>query len=745
METYNQELHTNYQKAIQAFLGVYPFKTEGMSSLIDSYCRTCALYLWNGFSVDPTVCARGINEIYAEDRHKKVYTAAQVEKAFNTLSQKNYMLPVPNFFEKIAERDRSDGTNYSRKLASCLSLVFISFALIDGNVEAEEAKMITKLQQDLVSCCDDNRVAAYADMVDASDFVDQTIPKRAENAHVSKRNVVKKKEAADGRVKKKQTDPIDELNQLIGLSAVKLSINEMRDFAKIQQARKARGLPVSEMSYHLVFTGNPGTGKTTVARIVSQIYKNLGIVSNGHLVEVSAKDLVAGYVGQTAIKTGEVIERALGGVLFVDEAYALLDKTGQGYGREAIDTLLKEMEDHRDDLAVIIAGYPEPMEKFIRSNPGLKSRFNHFIHFDNYSDEELYAIFQALCQKNAYKTSEEASSIIRSHFSSVSKSAGDDFANARTVRNFFESVISKQATRISTEADPSTEVLSSIIEEDVAWCKDDTSKTETLEDILSELNALVGLDMVKEEIADLVHVVEHQQRRKAKGLRVPTLSLHLVFMGNPGTGKTTVARYIGRLYKSLGLLSKGHLVETDRSGLVAGYVGQTAIKTQEIINEAAGGVLFIDEAYTLNGNSANDYGQEAIDTLLKAMEDRRDDFVVIVAGYTDLMDSFVQSNPGLESRFNRYVHFEDYTSDEMYHIFRIACDSNQYTLTEDAVATLNKHLASVSAAAIGNGRGVRNLFEKVVTQQAKRISAQRDIQADELSVITQEDIVNALV
>ncbi|MBR4109089.1 MAG: AAA family ATPase [Oscillospiraceae bacterium] len=743
MSKYNQELHSNYQKAIQAFLNVYPGKTDKMSVLIDSYCRTCALYLWNTFGVDLSVCTDGINELYAEDKHKRAYTTTQVASALNKLAQKQYTLPVPEFFENIVAQDRIDGTNYSRKLASCLSLVFISFALIDGNVTAEEAKMITKLQSDLVACCDKSKITAYADTIDIAGFVDSDPVKPAAVAPVYKQSAPQKKAPADTKPKK-QADSMAELNKLIGLSAAKQSINELRDFAKIQQARKNRGLPVSDISYHLVFTGNPGTGKTTVARLVAQIYKELGLVSKGHLVEASAKDLVAGYVGQTAIKTGEVINEALGGVLFIDEAYALVDTNGQGYGQEAIDTILKEMEDHRDDLAVIVAGYSEPMEEFIRSNPGLKSRFNRFVHFDDFAPEELFEIFQSLCKKNAYTTDEKAAEIIKEHLAALSKSAGDDFANARTVRNFFETVIAKQATRISGEKDPSTELLSTITEADVTWCTDADSKAESLEDVLSELTSWIGLEMVKEEIADLIHVVEHQQRRKAQGLRIPSMSLHLVFMGNPGTGKTTVARYIARLYKSLGLLSKGHLVETDRSGLVAGYVGQTAIKTQDIINEAMGGVLFIDEAYTLNGSGSNDYGQEAIDTLLKAMEDKRDDFVVIVAGYPELMDNFVHSNPGLESRFNRYIHFEDYSADEMLRIFKMSCDKNQYVLTEAAETAVKDYFATVSISTIANGRGARNLFEKVVTQQAKRIASMSESHADELSTITEDDIKHAL-
>ena len=540
------------------------------------------------------------------------------------------------------------------------------------------------------------------------------------------------------------TDPIEKLNSLIGLSSAKKSINELRNFAKIQNLRKSKGLPTSDISYHLVFTGNPGTGKTTVARLVAEIYKELGLVSKGHLIEASAKDLIAGYTGQTAIKTGEVINEALGGVLFIDEAYTLVDEDGKGFGQEAIDTILKEMEDHRDDFAVIVAGYSKPMDKFIRSNPGLKSRFNRFVHFDDYTPEELFKIFQSLCEKNAYTTTEETDKIIKDHFSVLSKTASDDFANARTVRNLFESIIAKQASRISCETDLSIEMLSQITEADIACCIESTTPTESLDDILAELNSLIGLEMVKDEIADLVHVVEHQQRRKAQGLRVPPMSLHLVFMGNPGTGKTTVARYISRIYKCLGLLSKGQLIETDRSGLVAGYIGQTAIKTQEKINEAMGGVLFIDEAYTLNGESNNDFGQEAIDTLLKAMEDKRDDFVVVVAGYPDLMDKFVQSNPGLESRFNRYIHFEDYNADEMLSIFKMSCRKNQYTITEAAETAIKNYFSTISISDIANGRGVRNLFEKIVTQQAKRKGVISESETDDLSTITEEDVLNAL-
>ena len=752
MRTYNEELHTNYQKSIQAFIRVYPYITTEMISLIDNYCRTCAMYMWNTFSVDSDTCTEAINVIFSEDRLKKVFTPNQVKTAMSKLSDNHFSIPVPAFFKKIVETDYKEGTNYSRRLAACFRLIFILFALIDESVEYEEAKVITKLHNELVKACDTYNIEDYEDDIDPFDFVEDeccsSSASETDSVSFYSAHQISSGDNAEltnntSNVSEKNS-PFAELHQLIGLSAAKMEIKEISDFATVQNVRKVRGLPVSDVSYHLVFTGNPGTGKTTVARLVAQIYRELGILSKGHLIEATAKDFVAGYVGQTAIKTGELIEKALGGVLFIDEAYTLLDKSGQGYGQEAIDTLLKEMEDQRGDFAVIVAGYDDLMKQFIESNPGLKSRFNKFIHFDDYTAGEMYDIFNSLCLKNAYNVTEAASDIIKKHFVALCENHDNSFANARTARNLFESVISKQASRIASESDKTDEILSTITEEDVSWCLNAGHDEDTLEDILAAFNELIGLNMVKEEISDLVYVVQHQQRRKAQGLKVPSLSLHLVFMGNPGTGKTTIARYVAKIYKALGLLSKGHLVETDRSGLVAGYVGQTAIKTQDVINSALGGVLFIDEAYTLSGGGPNDFGQEAIDTLLKAMEDKRDDLVVIVAGYDELMDEFVHSNPGLESRFNRYIHFEDYSAEEMYSIFNLSCQKNQYELSDDAVTAIKEYFSEVPIADIGNGRGARNLFERVVTQQAKRLSQNVANSDQALSIITVEDIYSAI-
>ena len=268
---------------------------------------------------------------------------------------------------------------------------------------------------------------------------------------------------------------------------------------------------------------------------------------------------------------------------------------------------------------------------------------------------------------------------------------------------------------------------------------------ENIEDLRKELDSYVGLTAVKQEVRDLINLAAVEQLRRKHGLPTADMSLHMVFTGNPGTGKTTIARLMARVYHSLDILSRGQLVEVDRSGLVAGYVGQTAIKTRKVIDSALGGVLFIDEAYALNGGGANDFGQEAIDTLLKAMEDHRDDLVVIVAGYDGLMERFIHSNPGLESRFNRFLHFADYTEEELLDIFRMQCKKGCYTLDPAAEAPLRDLLAQRmgDAVSFGNARGVRNLCEQILVRQAGRLAALDTVSREDLMRLTAEDVQTA--
>ena len=271
-----------------------------------------------------------------------------------------------------------------------------------------------------------------------------------------------------------------------------------------------------------------------------------------------------------------------------------------------------------------------------------------------------------------------------------------------------------------------------------------TPQPEKLEDVLAEMDALCGLDKVKEDVKSLINLVKVRKLREQAGLPVPPMSLHMVFLGNPGTGKTTVARLLARIYHSIGVLSKGQLVEVDRSGLVAGFVGQTALKTQEVIGKALGSVLFIDEAYALtNQESPNDFGQEAVEVILKGMEDNRDDLIVIVAGYTDLMRDFIHSNPGLESRFNKYFQFEDYNGEQLAEIFRSQCKKNGYTLDEEtdkAAADAFKLMYESRDENFGNARDVRNIFETAIARQANRVATMENPTKEDLMALTIEDL-----
>ena len=327
--------------------------------------------------------------------------------------------------------------------------------------------------------------------------------------------------------------------------------------------------------------------------------------------------------------------------------------------------------------------------------------------------------------------------VIETLISSNMRSIADDFWSepAKTVsdttkkENAVPNPAGKQVVTAEKAVEPTEEAL----------------PIENIDDLKAELNELIGLDGVKKEVNNLINMVTVHKLRQQHGLKSVDMSLHMVFSGNPGTGKTTIARMMARIYRSLGVLSKGQLVEVDRSGLVAGYVGQTAGKTSKVIESALGGVLFIDEAYSLTSKSENDFGSEAIDTLLKAMEDHREDFVVIVAGYDGLMDTFIHSNPGLESRFNRYLHFDDYSVDEMLSILDLQLKKGQYTLEDAARTAVREYIeaSNTGSIAFGNARGVRNIFEKLLVEQANRISRMENVGKEDLLLITEADVLAA--
>ena len=327
--------------------------------------------------------------------------------------------------------------------------------------------------------------------------------------------------------------------------------------------------------------------------------------------------------------------------------------------------------------------------------------------------------------------------LIRSMTERNLRSMDTDFWGTPLMENRTARPQKSEKTEKPEKADPQTQAAKP--EE-----KEEIPPKEKIEDLLAELDSYVGMDAIKTEVRSLINMVQVYKLRREHDLPTTDMSLHMVFSGNPGTGKTTVARIMSRIYHSLDILSKGQLVEVDRSGLVAGYVGQTALKTQKVIEKAMGGVLFIDEAYALNGKSENDFGQEAIDTILKAMEDHRDDLVVIVAGYTELMDCFIHSNPGLESRFNRFLMFEDYTPEQMVAIFKMQCKKGCYVLAQGTEELVRDFIAEESADdSFGNARGVRNLFEHILVAQNNRLAKMENVTRDDLMQILPDDVLSA--
>ncbi len=568
-----------------------------------------------------------------------------------------------------------------------------------------------------------------------------------------------RKEEVEAAAKSNETleDVMKEFQGLIGLGPIKKRVLEYTSYLNFIKLRKQKGLKdTDKVVLHAVFKGNPGTGKTTVARMLGKIYKQMGLLSKGHVHEVDRGDLVAEYIGQTAPKTKEAIKKAKGGILFIDEAYALSrkDDDSKDFGREAIEVLLKEMSDGTGDLAVVVAGYPDQMESFINSNPGLKSRFNIEFDFPDYVPQELLEIADYAAGKRGIMLNGLAKDYMYRKLVDEYRDRNKAFGNARLVNSLIDEAKINLGLRIMKMKDPqllSEEELSTVQIEDVE--KIDAPRAKSLADIpidedllresLGKLKAMVGLTNIKEEIDELVKLVRFY-RETGKDFR-KSFSLHTVFTGNPGTGKTTVARILAQVYKALGILERGHMVETDRQGMVGGYIGQTAIKTAELIDSAMGGVLFIDEAYALTEGGGSDYGREAVETLLKRMEDRRGEFVVIAAGYTQNMTFFLESNPGLKSRFDRIFHFEDYNEIDLMDIAQMLFKENGVQLDKKAKAHLQSYFGYILASKdkfFGNGREVRKVVEHTVKNQHLRLSqtAQEDRNQKMIETITIKDV-----
>ena len=636
-----------------------------------------------------------------------------------------FRLPTPNFNELTDICKLSLKTRYG---------------IADFTPEADDQlKRYFKYQ---IKIKDETFGNAHLAMKTAEDIFTQFISRGAQATIVEKGDI-------KGYVPEERSveDILKDLDKYIGMDEVKSAVREIAYSVKNSVERAERGLGEQEkMSMHIILTGNPGTGKTTIARKLGEILAAIGYLDSGHVVEVDRAKMVSPYQGETPKVVDRLCDKAMGGILFVDEAYTLapVSQTGDrdNQGAQALEKLMKRMEDDRGKFVVIAAGYRTEMDNLFRVNPGFRSRFNYFLNIEDYTPEQLYQIMLVFAKEKKYLFSEQAEALAKKMITELYNSRDKDFANGRTMRSLFDQICKKQAQRLQGESISmmSNEELMTIEDQDIPY---EAPQAVDYSECLKKLDGLVGLGGVKKEISNLAAYLNLQIKR---GETNTFQGKHYVFTGNPGTGKTTVARIMADVFKTLGIVSRGQLVEADRAKLVAGYSGQTAIKTNQLVDQAMGGVLFIDEAYTLKSNDGDSFGAEAIDTLLKRLEDDRGKFICIVAGYTDQMHDFIDTNPGLKSRFTQTIHFDDYTPDELTQIFINLAKAKSFTIDDDTKAAIHREFEQLYLRRdknFGNAREARRIFDGAVERQSQRLvklMSDPGFQEEDMYKLTKEDL-----